>query len=284
MKTLTEQQKNIYNNGERLILGVTHNLEEEIRHQSSYQFFKKVIEKDIATNQIKNKEITILDFGCGTGHGSRYLANIPNSKVTGVDISIESISYARDNYFVTNLDYIVTDIQKLIDKMPDYDYIVSRHAVEHIQNGLTLCLSLKWKQRLIINVPYNEMPGNEFHLLTNITKISFPKYNNLEFFYEDLKGVTFLDEENKNINSIIGIYSNKYLLPVRNLLDFPINAVLPNAMQILHGRVWELESKLFHLESKLNDINSLMAIKIMKKIKKILKKLIFYNLFVIKGN
>lgn len=269
MKKLTTQQELIYNEGERLIPGVTHDLIEEIRHRSSYRFFRKIIEKDIVASG-EGRSVTILDLGCGTGHGSHKLAEISGSKVTGVDISSDSISYAKENYCSDNIDYLVADMQKVIAEMPAYDYIVSRHAIEHVPDGLNLCLSLKWGQRMMINVPYNEPLGNEFHLLTGITKDSFPQYLGTEFFYEDLNGVTFDNEANPEINSIIGIYNNPELSPVSQSQFFPLAAWNPSEIQILQQRIRELEAKLVQHDAQLVEINTLPLIRILRKIHKLI--------------
>jgi len=275
MKKLTPQQELIYNDGERLIPGVTHDLDEEIRHRSSYRFFRKIIENDIASSELRGRTITILDLGCGTGHGSRELAEISGSRVTGVDISPDSIAYAKENYCAGNVDYLVADMQKVIAEMPVYDYIVSRHAIEHVPDGLDLCLSLKWGRRMMINVPYNEPPGNEYHVLTEISKDSFPKHPGTEFFYEDLHGVTFYEETNAEINSIVGIYSDPALPSVSQSLAFPYAAWTPSEFQILHGRALQLETKVSQLEariiqldSQLAETNSLLLIRIMRKIRR----------------
>jgi len=268
MNKLTPQQQLIYNDGERLIPGLTHDLDEEIRHRSSYRFFRKIIENDLVTSELKERAITILDLGCGTGHGSRELAEIFGSQVTGVDISEDAIAYAKENYHSENIDYLVADMQKVITEMPAYDYIVSRHAIEHVPDGLSHCLSLKWRRRMMINVPYNERPGNEYHLLTEITKESFPKNTGAEFFYEDIHGVTFKEEANSEINSIVGIYSNSALHPVSQSLNFPFAAWSPSEIKVLEARLAKLEARLIQLDAQLTETNTLLLIRIMRKIRR----------------
>ena len=46
----------------------------------------------------KNKELNILDLGCGTGHGMKLVANLfPKAKITGVDFSPVMIRKAKKN-------------------------------------------------------------------------------------------------------------------------------------------------------------------------------------------
>ena len=60
MNKLTRTEEIIFNNGERLIPRVTHDLNELIRHRSSYLFFKEVISKDLSS--VAKKTVTIIDL------------------------------------------------------------------------------------------------------------------------------------------------------------------------------------------------------------------------------
>jgi len=55
-------------------------------HLSLYNFARKfVLDKEV------------LDIGCGTGYGTFFLSNIAKS-VIGVDISIDAINRAKENF------------------------------------------------------------------------------------------------------------------------------------------------------------------------------------------
>ena len=285
MSRLTPQQEKIFNAGERLIPGVTHDVDEEIRHRSSYLFFRKIIESDLASQDTEHCPVTILDLGCGTGHGSRELAEITGSRVTGVDVSADSISYAKENYSADNINYVVTDMEQLVAKMPVYDYIVSRHAIEHVPDGLNRCLSLKWTKRMMINVPYNEPPGNEFHLMTGITKESYSNYKNAEFFYEDLSGLTYADEKHQGVNSIICVSSNSAMPPVSQILRFPFSAWKPSELQAqgyrlnnledhLETRLAQLDIRLAQMGAQLNEISMLPSVRVERKIRRMIHRLL----------
>ena len=273
MNRLTKQQELIYNAGERFIPGVTHELDEEIRHRSSYCFFRKIIENDLFVGGINDRPVTILDLGCGTGHGSRELAEIAGSKVTGVDLSVDAISFAKENFNAYNIDYLVADMEKLLSEMSVYDYVVSRHAIEHVRAGLDKCLLLKWSKRMMINVPYNEAAGNEFHLSTGITKNSFVNYTNTEFFYEDLKGVTFSDDSHPDINSIISVSSNPALPLVTNRLQFPCAAWIPTELRVHRYRINSLEMQMAEMEVRLNEFDLLYSARIERKIRRVIRRL-----------
>ncbi|KJV81097.1 methyltransferase domain protein [Rickettsia hoogstraalii str. RCCE3] len=275
----------IYNDGERLIPGETHDVLEVIRHKSSYKFFKKIIEADILNSPLMlNQKIKILDIGCGTGHGTFMLSDILGVEITAIDISKESIIYAEQNYRASNIKYIKSDLVSFIKKAEEYDYIVSRHALEHIEDGLNLALNLKCKKRLIVNVPFNEPEGNIYHLVNWITEKDFESYQNKEFLYEGLDGVTNDTHSEKNPpNSIICISSNSDLKPIKQLFNYPISAWAPEFLEKLGLQFQDIlkqllqtrdafknsEEKNLNYEIKLNNTvtelnNALEEIKILK--------------------
>ncbi|KJV61926.1 methyltransferase domain protein [Rickettsia amblyommatis str. Ac/Pa] len=114
-----------------------------------------------------------------------HVSDILGVEITAIDISKESIIYAEQNYGASNIQYIKSDLISFIKKTEEYDYIVSRHVLEHIEDGLNLALNLKYKKRLIVNVPFNEPEGNIHHLVNCITEKDFESYPNKEFFYKE---------------------------------------------------------------------------------------------------
>jgi SAM-dependent methyltransferase len=221
---MSDIEKVIYNEGERLIPGITHDVKEAIRHKSSYSFFRKIIEYDISMKYMSNS-VSILDFGCGVGYGSAMLAEIPDVSITGVDIFNDCILYAQERYRKSNINYrlIQSDYVKSMD---EYDYIVSRGVIEHIDDGLEVAFKMRWKERLLFNVPYDESPGNSHHVLLGITEKDFERFTNVELYYEDLGGRTY-DAATKPTkpNMITCICSNSRLPSVGIMnMTFPLPA------------------------------------------------------------
>ena len=191
VRALSPLEEKIYNSGERLIPGMTHYPEELVRHRSSYVFFRRIIELDLKTMDEK-KPVCIIDLGCGVGHGCKTLSKIPNAQIVGIDYSPESIEYARSHYAKKNITYQVADLVEYIPKMPEFDYVVSRNAFEHIPDGLNLALRTRWRFRLMFDVPYDEPPGrNLHHVLFNIREESFSTFPETELFYQDLAGIVY---------------------------------------------------------------------------------------------
>ena len=244
----------IYNDGERLVPGETHNRDEVIRHKSSYEFFYRIIESDIINNPLMlSREIKILDIGSGTGHGTFMLSKLPGVKVTGLEIGVDALAYARKNYAADNLEYINYDLNDYINMCEKFDYVVSRHALEHIIDGLNMALKIPFSMRLIVNVPFNEDDTNPFHLVHWINEGNFENYRNREFFYESMEGETSLT---RNIdhppNSIVGVSSVDGLRKIGDMFVFPFPAWRPEFLQErglgvigsgIEERVAELESR-----------------------------------------
>jgi hypothetical protein len=215
----------IYNEGERLIPFVTHNEDEVIRHFSSYNFFAQIIHQDIQEKGIN--EVNILDIGFGCGYGCFILSKIQGVKqVTGIDVSYACKSYAQEKYGARNVEFVIADAGEYLKQNHSFNYITSRGVLEHIPNGLSLTNKSNYHQRLIIDVPYNEKPGNEHHVLLGIKEDAFQEYENYELFYEGLDG-TIYDAHNKpdDANMILCVASRQGLPPVSKMFDFPIKPV-----------------------------------------------------------
>lgn len=222
--------KKLDNFGERLVPGESHDMDETIRHKSSYRFFEAVIYADRPTNP------RILDLGCGVGHGAKTLSRIPGASIFAVDASEDAIEYAKVHYSADNIEYVAAKADEYLQLGLTFDYVVSRHALEHIPNGLELATRFNYSRRLIVNVPYMEPSSdngvdlrNPHHELNEISEEHFAQYPNRAFFFEDLAGRTSISPE--AANSIICIASTPEMPPVSINLPFP--AWQPNRLEAL---------------------------------------------------
>ena len=133
--------------------------------------------------------MTILDLGCGVGHGCVTLAEIPGTKVVGVDISAESLDYAAQRYARPNIEYVRADLVEYIPSMPKFDYAVSRAAIEHIPDGLELTRQSSWRQRLMFDLPYAEAKGvNPHHVVHDVKEDAFRRFEDAELFFPGSRG------------------------------------------------------------------------------------------------
>jgi SAM-dependent methyltransferase len=231
MRKLTLVEEIIWNHGERLIPGVTHNQAEVIRHMSSYLFFRKIIESDLLVQRKRCNPIQIVDLGCGVGYGCRILSKIKGAHILGVDISPETLSHAQDHYLDGNINYQLADLADFIPRMPKFDYVISRGVFEHIPNGLDLAFSTNWQYRLLFDVPHNEPKGrNPYHVLYQIREQSFSRFPETELFFQDLDGIIYdTNCKPSHPNMIICVCSDSKLPKVESSkIEFPF-------------RGWELE-------------------------------------------
>jgi len=227
---LTLIEEIIYNEGERLIPGVTHDLAELIRHRSSYMFFGEVMKRDFAIINKDSKSIQIADLGCGVGHGCQTISDILNSHVIGIDSFLESLEYARTHYAGKNITYKCENLEEFIPAMNEYDYLVSRGVFEHIPNGLNLARSTKWRYRLFFDVPYDEPENvNSHHLLAGIREESFLEFDEAELFFQDMSGVIYdISRKPPNPNMVICVCSHPDLPKVgASRIRFPFPAWKP---------------------------------------------------------
>jgi ubiquinone/menaquinone biosynthesis C-methylase UbiE len=125
-----------------------------------------------ACDQLHGGE-SILDAGCGVGYGS-YLLSDKASSVHSIDISEESISYARRYWSKDSITHDIQDLHFLeIPSEIQYDTIVAFEIIEHlIEPRLFLAKArkhLKDTGRIIISVPNEkQIPHtvelNPFHI------------------------------------------------------------------------------------------------------------------------
>lgn len=100
----------------------------------------------------------VLDIACGTGYGSRHLAEEGQAaNVTGVDICPEAIRYARSKHGLANIGYLLGSVTSI--PLPDasVDVVVSFETIEHVdedeQSVAEFARVLRPGGRLICSTP-----------------------------------------------------------------------------------------------------------------------------------
>lgn len=117
----------------------------------------------------------VLDLACGEGYGSYLLSKWGAKNVVGVDISKESIKNANKNFKKENIEFIVSNVEKLtLIKENDFDLIVSFETIEHLKNPELFLKEIKRVLKpngsIVISCPNDyfyyptEEEKNEFHL------------------------------------------------------------------------------------------------------------------------
>lgn len=73
----------------------------------------------------------VLDAACGVGYGTSFLA-AEASSIVGVDISDETIDYARRRYAAPNIEFVVADVNQLPFADGTFDVVCSFETIEHV--------------------------------------------------------------------------------------------------------------------------------------------------------
>lgn len=243
-------QELMYNEGERLVPYISHNEGELIRHRSSYAFFRSVIAADQASGVAGDKP-TIVDLGSGTGYGCALLSSIPGAAITGVDIADACRVFAEQYYPRRNVDHVIEDLTTYIPSMPIFDYAVSRGVLERVPGGVALIGRISYGKRALVDVPYDEKPGNEHHVLTGIVEKDFADLPRCEIFYEDLEGNIYREDQKPTKPNLILVALRAEGLPkLADMFEFPIAAVTDDAIEIesratFGGRRYDLDREHF---------------------------------------
>ncbi|MDJ1482399.1 class I SAM-dependent methyltransferase [Cytophagaceae bacterium YF14B1] len=122
----------------------------------------------------------VLDFACGCGYGSHLLAVNPDvSKVIGIDIDEEAVTWAKQEYTHEKIEFLAKDVVSLKEK---FDTLVCLETIEHLQD-LTIIQKVVENcnfGQLIISFPDKKSTHfNPFHfqdfVLQDIADL-FPNY------------------------------------------------------------------------------------------------------------
>tara|TARA_Y100001970_G_scaffold292598_1_gene434594 strand:+ start:1780 stop:2517 length:738 start_codon:yes stop_codon:yes gene_type:complete len=113
----------------------------------------------------------VLDVACGVGYGSRYLVDA-GFKVIGVDIDVESVSYAQSRYSVLgNPKFVVADAIAMGFGCKTFDVICSFETIEHIKDPNLFLQEIKRLLKddgiFVVSTPIasdtTNNPANPFH-------------------------------------------------------------------------------------------------------------------------
>jgi SAM-dependent methyltransferase len=147
--------------GERVVPGkVDPDLLNE--HLSRYHFARPMAEGRFA-----------LDVGCGTGYGTAVLARSAR-RVVALDVSVESVAFAKENYSAPNIDFLVSDCRRIALGSETIEVAVCFEVGEHLAEQKTLLEEVRRVLRpdgaLVISTPnrtyYTEERNetNPFHV------------------------------------------------------------------------------------------------------------------------
>jgi SAM-dependent methyltransferase len=197
------------------------------KHSPWYQ--KKLILEHItrytfATKYCKDR--VIVDLGCGSGYGSKILADKRVKKIYALDIDQEAINYAKKNYFHTNIKYICSAVENTRLPKRCADVVVCFETIEHLVNPEKLMTEIKRILKpsgiLIISTPNKDTSFNDnpYHL----NELDMKK---LDILLSDFNHIQYYGQRAIN-KTLIHIYQNIYQYISISFLK-----------QLFHFRPWE---------------------------------------------
>tara|TARA_B100002003_G_C14049761_1_gene505650 strand:+ start:91 stop:858 length:768 start_codon:yes stop_codon:yes gene_type:complete len=129
-----------------------------------------------------NKNLSVLDIGCGDGTLFYYLKKaFPDSILAGIDSSKDGIDLAKTylkKYSIENVELSVVDSNSLVHSSINYDIVISLDVIEHVHDANLFLSSLRNRTKhdghMLISTPVRI---NEFS----------SKYHTKEYFPQEFK-------------------------------------------------------------------------------------------------
>lgn len=134
----------------------------------------------------KEKNISLLDFGCGKGNILKEILKInPNLKVTGVDVSKQAIEHIKKripkNKFLT-----ISEGEKLPFPINSFDFLTALDVLEHVYDTelifSELARTLKPGGKILITVPYYGLIKNLIIALFAFEFVYNPRSPHIRFY------------------------------------------------------------------------------------------------------
>lgn len=189
----------------------------------------------------------VLDIASGEGYGAYLLSHIA-ANVTGVDISQDTIAFAKSKYKAKNLQFLHGSATNMPIETQSIDLVVSFETIEHLveqeemfieikrvlkPNGILIMSSpdkLNYSEKTSYSNPFHlkELYLDEFIQLVN-SKFQHSQYLSQAVCYGSL--ITPYNQEVKGFKEFSGHFrkineSNNMVAPIYNLCiasDFPLS-------------------------------------------------------------
>lgn len=148
----------------------------------------------------KNKDVKILDIGCGFGQMLINLRKRGYKNLKGIDICKESCDYCSSKGLDVNLIEDIIPFSKKNDEK--YDFIIMAHVLEHIEKNRMIetieCIRkslLKRGGRMVIMVPNAQSNTGAYWLFEDFTHKFLFTVRSLSFVLKSggFKNIKFLD-------------------------------------------------------------------------------------------
>lgn len=187
-KVISEHYKDCFDKHGDTHLGVDWPNHEDtiIRHQ---------VMLDITNNKNKDK-ISILDFGCGSGHFLEFI-NDNNIIYYGLDINKNYIDHCKNKFSKLKDNFILGDIHENINIVPNVDYIII-NGMFNEKRQLTNKEMMKFVKETLIKLWDKCETGIAFNFMSK-----FVDWERDDLFYVSLDELGWFLKNNLSRNFII---------------------------------------------------------------------------------
>lgn len=192
-----------------------------------------------------NNDFSVLDIGCGAGHGSNLLSK-KYKHVCGVDISEDAIRYAKENWSQGNIEFKVGSALEIPFTDNYFDVVAAFEVFEHLDDWRKFLSEIKRVLKpggmVYISTPNKDLyspgtkkpinPHHVFEMTIPEFKSALKEFFILENFYGQRTPIYNDHFIWKIINPIL--FTFKYFIPYRvnNTLKLKvINWIKPNLDQ-----------------------------------------------------
>lgn len=180
---------------ERLVPGISDPaLEREHRHRYEW-----------AAEHVAGRRV--LDVACGSGYGSRLLAEAGAEHVLGLDVCVDAIEHARTHHAHPRVDFATGDAQDMRE-IPDanFDAVASFETIEHVPDDRAYLAEIARVLRpggvFFVSTPdrrpgtlggrIRRVPANPFHVREYVLSELIALLDH-DFQVEEVRGQNFLN-------------------------------------------------------------------------------------------
>jgi 2-polyprenyl-3-methyl-5-hydroxy-6-metoxy-1,4-benzoquinol methylase len=129
-----------------------------------------------------DKEVAVIDLGCGVGQTAQMFHDQEFLMYLGVDFSSEAIKKAKEHQLGEDYDFMCSDLFQFMDHLPELGHVqwFCSETLEHITDDLKLLSEIKKRGsgcKISISVPTFDDPAHVRHFKTPMeASLRYSKY------------------------------------------------------------------------------------------------------------
>lgn len=172
------------------------------------------------------KSKKVLDISCGTGYGSELIA-INGGEVTGVDISEETIKFAKEHF--THAEFQLGNAENLDFPDDTFDIVVSFETIEHLDNPLKFISQVNRvlkKGGLFIGSVPRELDTPEFRARQPFHKSFYGSLADVIYLLAQFKKIKVTSQVNDILDTYNELQTKYFIFKAEKTEDF-VQIVIP---------------------------------------------------------